>query len=285
MVKDLARKIFTVGRSGERWQVFTREVSDRVYLPYLRWRLRAASQGGSRLQRCGGYTVRINDAPNFYVLSKDIFMKRIYHFEAQRADPVVLDCGSNIGMSILYFKHVYPKARVVGFEPDPTIFPLLQENIRRNSLADVGLVQAAVTTHTGTALFQSDGKYGSCLGEYLEGDLSKGWEEYEVPCVRLWDYLTEPVDFLKMNVEGAEFSVLADSADRLRMIREMVIEYHHLPRLPRTLHKILALLHEQGFEYLVNDFDIETNGRAVSPPFRLEPQTRYFLLIYARRLE
>jgi hypothetical protein len=99
----------------------------------------------------------------------------------------------------------------------------------------------------------------------------------------LRDYLAEPVDFLKMNVEGAEYDVLADSADCLRMIREMVVEYHHVPGLPRTLHKILALLDERGFEYLVNDFDPETNG-AVEPPFRLRPETRYYLLIYARRM-
>jgi hypothetical protein len=64
----------------------------------------------------------------------------------------------------------------------------------------------------------------------------------------------------------------------------MVLEYHHLPELPRTLHKILALLHEKGFEYLVNDFDAETNA-AVRPPFRLTPDTRYYLLVYARRVD
>ena len=62
----------------------------------------------------------------------------------------------------------------------------------------------------------------------------------------------------------------------------MVIEYHHLPGLPRTLHNILDLLDRQGFEYLVNDFDSETNG-GVQPPFRLAPESRYFLLIYGRR--
>lgn len=45
-----------------------------------------------------------------------------------------------------------------------------------------------------------------------------------------------------MNIEGAEFEVLAESSEHLRMVREMIVEYHHLPGLPRTLHKILTLL-------------------------------------------
>jgi hypothetical protein len=65
----------------------------------------------------------------------------------------------------------------------------------------------------------------------------------------------------------------------------MVIEYHHLPGLPRTLHDILSLLHRQRFEYLINHFDYETNP-GVRPPFRLSPgSSRYYLLLYAKRLD
>ena len=105
-------------------------------------------------------------------------------------------------MSILYFKHVYPRSRIIGFEPDPAIFPCLQENMGRNGLADVQLVQAAVAGRQATLTFYSDGKYGSCLADHLPADVPESWQKYEVPCVRLRDYLTEPVDFLKMNVEG-----------------------------------------------------------------------------------
>jgi FkbM family methyltransferase len=224
------------------------------------------------------YTVRIHDSWNFSNLYKHIFLKRIYHFETQRHDPLILDCGSHIGMTILYFKYVYPKARIVGFEPDPTIFPYLQENIARNGLADVRLVQVALGGREGTLPFYSDGMDGSSLAEHV----AAGGVRYDVPCIRLRDYLTESVAFLKMNIEGAEWEVLADIADRLPLVQQMVIEYHHLPGLPRTLHNILELLHRQGFEYLINDFDFETNS-GVRPPFRLTPESRYFLIIYAKQ--
>jgi len=233
---------------------------------------------------CLHYKVRINDGLNFYVLYKDIFVNRIYHFDAKGPDPLVLDCGSNIGMSILYFKHLYPRARIIAFEPDPVIFPYLRENMIRNGLTDVRLVKGCLSEKAGSTTFYSDGKYGSSAAVQLPADTPQNaWTKYEVPAVRLRDYLGEPVDFLKMNIEGSEYRVLEDSRDHLRMIQEMVIEYHHLPGLPRTLHKILALLDGQGFEYLVSDFDSETNP-SVMPPFHLTPETRYFLLIYARRV-
>jgi FkbM family methyltransferase len=232
------------------------------------------------VERIDSTTVRFNDAANFYVTYKDIFVRRIYHFDSVRPDPVILDCGSNIGMAILYFKRVYPDARITGFEADPEVFRYLAENVERNKLTNVQLVQAALSASEGFVSFDSDAKYGSHIaGAEATGT---GWRRIEVPTVSLRDYLAEPVDFLKMNIEAAEWEVLADAADHLRAVRELVIEYHHLPGVPRTLHHILALLDQEGFEYLLNDFDSETNS-GVRAPFHLDEHAQYFLLIYGKR--
>jgi len=250
----------------------------------LRARMYAQPPRTSGVERVLDYAVRINDPHNFYTLYKDIFVHRIYHFDAQRQDPLILDCGSNIGMSVLYFKHVYPGARVIGFEPDPVVCPCLEENVRRNALAGVRCLQAGVAGREGMLAFYSDGKCGSSLAANMSDGPPRGWQKHEVPCVRLRDYLAEPVDFLKMNIEGAEWEVLADSEDLLPNVREMVVEYHHFPGLPRRLADILALLQRTGFDYLINDLDPASNS-AVVPPFRLTPQTRYYLLIYAKRMD
>jgi FkbM family methyltransferase len=231
-----------------------------------------------------GYNISFNDAANLYILYKDIFVHRIYHFEASRPAPLILDCGSNIGMSVLYFKRVYPDARILAFEPDPDIGPILQQNIAENELKNVQWLPVALSREVGKKTFFSDGVCGSGLAESLTTGATNAWNQYEVSCARLRDFLVEPVDFMKMNIEGAEYEVLADSEDRLAQIREMIIEYHHLPGLRRSLHEILEILHRQRFEYLINDFDSETNG-GVQPPFRLDPESRYFLLIYAKRTD
>lgn len=282
MLKNIYRSILPVGiRRMIRLPVnVVREF--RTNLHSARFKEKTCAQKPGSLVKCFNYDVRINDGANFHVLYNDIFIHGIYYFRSRRNDPVILDCGSNIGMSILYFKHIYPQARIIGFEPDPAIFPYLQENISRNGLTNVQLVQSALSGREGTLTFYSDGKYGSCLANHFPADIPDGWSKYEVPCVRLRDYLSNPVDFVKMNIEGPEWDVLADADDALRMVREMAIEYHHLPGLPRTLHKILELLHRKGFEYAVSDFNLATYSGA-RPPIQLNSNTRYYRQIYARR--
>lgn len=230
------------------------------------------------IERCFGYTVHIADGPNFYMQYKDDYVRRIYHFDAIRPDPLIIDGGSNIGMSILYFKSVYPAARVIGFEPDPNIFGLLQENMARNGIDGVTLVNAALSTGCGNALFEPDGGAGGRLGKEGEGGVS-------IRTAVLSGCLDDEVDFLKLNIEGAELSVLEEAAagDRLRRVREIVVEYHGWPAAKQQLGTILSLLDQQGFRYLVHDFDAESCGTS-KPPFRLTPQTTWFCLVYARRM-
>jgi len=232
-------------------------------------------------KRLHGFDVHINDLQNFHILSKDVFERRIYHFETDAAEPRVLDCGANIGMSVLYVKHIYPGARIVAFEPDPAVAPILRRNVEANGLTGVEVVEAALSDTARAQTLFADGKYAGTLDAHATADTRAAGIPTSVSCVRLHDYLDDPVDFLKMNIEGAEWSVLRDAEDRLAHVRSLVIEYHHLPGLPRTLHDILALLDRCGFDYLLNDFDDETNPR-VRPPFRLTARTRYYLLIHAR---
>ena len=248
------------------------------------WRRRALRAKPGAIMPFLGYSVRINDGANFYVLYHDMVLKQAYRFSAARPNPVIVDCGSNIGMSILYFKHLYPDARIIGFEPDPAIVRYLHENVQMNGLGNVQIVQAAIGGREGRLTFYSDGKYGSCLAHLSSEPIPEGWSKHEVPCVKLSDYLNEPIDFLKMNIEGAEWEALADCGDRLKLIREMAIEYHHLPGVPRTLHKILNFLDEMGFDYVVSDFDLPTYSGA-RPPIVLNEKTAYFRQIYATRRE
>jgi len=231
----------------------------------------------------GPYRVKINDGPNYYVLYKDLFIRRIYHFAADRKAPLIIDGGSNIGLSILYYKSVYPDARIIGFEPDPAVYPYLEENIRRNGITDVQLRQAGLAAREGNLTLLSDGACGSALAPHAARIGTETWTRYEVPCVRLSAFITEPVDMLKLNIEGAEWEVLHEAGERLHLVRRVLIEYHHLPGLERNLHQILGLLHDQGFTYAINDFDEETNP-GCRTPFALSPESRYFLLVYAERL-
>jgi FkbM family methyltransferase len=224
--------------------------------------------------KINGYTVRYLDVLSLYVEYKDIWHQRIYHFHSDNPAPRVLDGGGYIGMSVLYTKHVHPAARITCFEPDPNIHTLLRHNVEANGLRDVELVEAGLAEERGNAAFLPDGADG---GRIIEGEGSGS-----VRTVALSEHLDEPVDFMKLNIEGFELPVLEEAGDRLRNVGQLVIEYHGWPDGPQRLGPLLSLLDAHGFRYLVNHFDYATND-AVRPPFSLNRDTKWFALVYAKR--
>jgi FkbM family methyltransferase len=220
-----------------------------------------------------GYSIRYIDLMSVFMEYKDIFGQEIYGFDSSRPNPRVIDGGGYIGMSVLYFKSRYPGARVTCFEPDPEVFAVLEENIRRNQLSDVDAVCAGLTAAAGEAHFSPDGADGGRLSD--EGDKV-------VKTVPLSSYLDEPVDFLKLNIEGFELDVLQEAEAKLANVDQLVLEYHGWPGAPQRLGPVLDLLDRAGFRYLVNHFDYETNG-SVRPPFTLRRDTQWFALVHARR--
>jgi len=235
-----------------------------------------AAAPGSTVQY-DGYRIRITDGPSFYTQCKDEFVHQIYRFESTRPDPFIIDGGSNIGVSILYFKRLYPQARIVGFEPDSDIFKMLQENVSQNNLSDVSLVNSGLGAEDGTATFIADHSAGGRVGI--------GDNTIEVSIQRLSNSISEPVDFLKLNIEGEELPVLRDLeiTGKLSYVKELVLEYHGWPEGEQRLGQILELLGRNNFRYLVHDFDSET-GSATKPPFNLDNQKIWYCLVYATNI-
>lgn len=224
-----------------------------------------------------GFKILYVDLLSLYMEYKDIFVHRIYHFEARNTVPYIIDGGACIGMSALYFKSVYPQATIVSFEPDENIYKVLQSNITANNLVNVELIMAGLAAKAGTVSFNADGSDGGKITDGNEGMTT-------IQTVRLSDYLDCEVDFLKLNIEGQELPVLEEVAasGRLSSVREMVLEYHGWAGGEQRLGKILTLLDQNGFKYLIHDFDSETNG-ATKPPFHFTQKTTWFCLVYAKR--
>src|SRR5204862_7255452 len=66
----------------------------------------------------GTYRFRVPDALSFIWQFREIFVDEFYQFPTTSPNPVIFDCGTNIGTSIAYFRQTYPGARIVAFEAD-----------------------------------------------------------------------------------------------------------------------------------------------------------------------
>lgn len=222
-----------------------------------------------------GLTIYCHDILSFYMAAKDIFLNRIYDFTSSKQKPRIVDGGGHIGLFTLFARQKYPDAQITVFEPDEESLQLLKYNLDANGASDVTVVKAGLYSHEGKLPFGSDHSDGSSL--FLEEKNTR------INVVCLSHYIDAEIDFLKLNVEGAELDVLTEIESKLPLVKEMVMEYHGFPEIGQNLHTLLTILSHAGFRYLIHDFDGETNP-ATKPPFQLEFNTRYFLLIYAKRL-
>ena len=177
---------------------------------------------------------------------QEIFVEEIYKFESNKSHPVILDCGANIGISTIYFKTIYPNAIVHAFEPDANLFEILSKNIHTNGFKQVELHQAAIWTEHTTLSFDNKGSEASHID-------TTGQSTNKVEAKKLASILAnlDAVDFLKMDIEGAEYEVVKDCAPYLHKIENFFLEYHGKATDTHKLNELLKLVETAGFKVYI----------------------------------
>jgi FkbM family methyltransferase len=185
----------------------------------------------------------IADGPSFYFSYREIFEHEIYRFHAETAEPRIIDCGANCGQSVVYLRSLYPGARITAIEADPKIFAILKQNMASRGWTDVDLIHGAVSAERGTVTFHHEGADSGRIHQ-----LSESHQSFEVPAIPLDDLLSGQVDFLKIDIEGAETEALCAS-QRLHLVRQLFVEHHSFADAAQSLHRVLAKLQDHGFRY------------------------------------
>ena len=219
-------------------------------LTHLRTTFFRRNGSTEKTENIAGYKMRYCDFGSFTYLFRELFLNQEYSFGTKNTKPFILDCGSNIGMSVLYFKIRFPEAEIIAFEPDKDAFACLKENVSFNVLKNVTVNNTAVSKREGPVGFwRGTGKSGA-LGNTIYANPLKGMVPAE--STRLSKYVDRKVDFLKLDVEGAELEVISDLAEagKLEMVEQMFIEYHlHMPEVDDAFSKLLRILETSGFGY------------------------------------
>jgi FkbM family methyltransferase len=138
--------------------------------------------------------------------------------------PFIVDGGSNIGLSAIWFLGRYPSARVHCFEPEPHNLRFLERNL--GSRDDVVINAAAISKSAGRmTLHLADNSATHSIK-----DAPAGGATVDVQVVNLREYLdahhVKRVDVLKLDVEGSEMDVIEGLGDRLSDVDVIVGELH-----------------------------------------------------------
>lgn len=205
-------------------------------------------------------------------------LEEIFRFDAYRAPPAalaaldgvgaaprVLDLGGHAGMFGLWVRERWPAALVTSYEPDPGNAEVLEACIRANALEDrwrlVGAAAGAgageVILHSSFHLSRVAAAGDTSLQEFQAGiagalPFLAGREllsSHKVTVPR-HDVLAEVAraDLLKLDIEGAEWEILADPRFAATHARAVVLEYH--PRYAPAADAdalVLDLLGRAGF--------------------------------------
>lgn len=202
--------------------------------------------------------------------------KMISLLQSKRRDPVIFDVGANIGYHSIFFKKRIPGAKIYAFEPIPKNFSYLRQHFDLNNIKDVEPINVGLSNYKGDVVFYFD---PNCSVNASARNVAGKIDIQEIKCqvVPLDQVALERnlnVDFIKVDVEGAELMVLEGAIETLKKDRPIVFvemlrkwtaayDYH-----PNQIIEFMAKLgyrcfllnkgHLEAFEKMTDD-TVDTN--------------------------
>jgi FkbM family methyltransferase len=173
-------------------------------------------------------------------LMREMVLQRVYDMAGPLPTGTVVDAGAHVGLFSLVASR--RAERVVSVEPDPINYRVLEINRELNRARNI--------TTLNRALWHEEGSVSFGTTSQTTGGSVTGGGDLEVQTVTL-DGLVEtygPIDLLKIDIEGAEFPVLARSSS-LDRVRRIVGELHL--REPGGEAELVAGLERSGFSVRV----------------------------------
>ena len=154
-----------------------------------------------------------------------IFLKEEYAMNLDFDPQLIIDCGANIGLTAVYYKNLFPNAKIICIEPESANYELLLKNTE--PYKEIVCYQAGVWNRS-TYLTVEDiglGNWGFIVKEI----------DHEIPGsikgISLGDIMKENnidvIDILKIDIEGSEKEVFETNYDEwLSKTRFLAVELH-----------------------------------------------------------
>lgn len=183
--------------------------------------------------RPNGLRFRTRTAMDIWSL-KETMLDHFYEkfgFEIQDGWTVI-DIGGGIGDFTILASYQHPKNKVFAFEPTPSSYALLQENLQTNRISNVQLSPAAVWSANGEIVIDTGiGEPVQFTSKALENGEKPVSSKVVVPGLSLESVFQQisivKCDLMKLDCEGAEYEILFKAPDSvLNRIDRIVMEYH-----------------------------------------------------------
>lgn len=150
------------------------------------------------------FPAHLTDGSDFGVLT-EVFADEQYAIVIPGVPKVIVDLGSNVGFSALYFALKYPGVKVYACEPDPHTFAKLQKNIAAFPSIQAYAMAVGDADEVADFFIHPSSMSSSLIARTV------GQKKISVISRTLDTFLREigvsEIDLLKFDVEGAEFRI------------------------------------------------------------------------------
>jgi FkbM family methyltransferase len=222
----------------------------------------------------GPYRLMVRRGDSDLAVFDEVLFRKEYKSIVMAAEAIVdrngliniVDAGANIGMTTLFFKRCFPRARIVAIEPEITNFRLLEAMICLNEMEGVIPLQAALWDSSSSlkcVRTKSDEtawavQVEECDKEMVALDQLNGITLVDVAR----RFGMENIDILKLDIEGAEDRVLSHegSHEVLSKTKFIVMEIHDKIVIRS---RIFKLLDEAGFNVEERGLSVLCSNRAM----------------------
>jgi FkbM family methyltransferase len=205
-----------------------------------------------RLHNVSGF----DDFPVMCPSSTEPFSTTLQYLDFAQLKPGgnVIDLGTYSALTAIAFsKMVGPTGRVLALEPDPINFRSAEYNLamhkKVNGLDNVTLAPMAASGQDGELELSSEGTMGSALVSIVGGYRGVTVKVQARTLMSLArEFGLKTVEFVKVDIEGAELFVVPQSADFLAKYKPRLIIEGHAVNGVSTIEPIVTFLQSVGYK-------------------------------------
>lgn len=201
-----------------------------------------------------GRAFEFADSKAYLQAHADCFVRQVYRFRGTSDQPFIIDGCAGVGLSVLYFKCLYPRCRVLAVEAGRAAFALLERNCRTYGLEEVELVQGDFWGEVVPSRFVEDSSSSAGPGSHDKAPPSSA-SRLEPDRGHI-----ERIDLLKVEMDGSQAARLGTVAGLLTRAESVSVDYRSRVGEPQGLGSLLDVLEDVGFRCSVESLD-STRGQ------------------------
>lgn len=214
------------------------------------------------------------DGPSVFYQIRELFDEGQYDVDLPPA-PRIIDCGSNVGLSLRRFRQRHPHASIIGFEADPKIAKVCAHNLRAFGDDKTTLKHGAAWIKNGEVSFTTS--------DDDAGHIASNASSMSVPCFDLAEYFNEEVHLMKLDIEGGEFTLIRHLQIKgaLKNLTNLVCEIHQRYSDEESVGEVVSALEKAGMQCAITSSrstQFIGNAKNKSPFRSIDNKARIFML-------